>query len=398
MLFQAFGWDAESQKGPGHWYEHLKELVPGLRQSGVTHIWIPPVSRSVSPQGYMPGDYYDLGTPENPTFYGHIDSLRELIDTIHKHGMHAVADIVINHRTASHQEDGIWNVFHHASNQMMWEKWALARGDYGGTGAKDSGGDFAPAPDIDHSNRRVRADIINWLNWLRDYVGFDGFRFDYTKGFAGKYVQEYVEKTGAGFCVGEYWTSMNYNGSTLLPNQDSHRQEITDWVDQTEGTCSTFDFTSKGLLQEAVGNQEFWRLKDRKGKAAGMLGWWPDRSVTFVDNHDTGSTQAHWPFPSHRLASGYAYILTHPGIPTVFYEHYMDSDLRSVTDKLIALRNRLGIEPGTAMEILQASDGIYVAKIGDHLIVKLGSAFYHPGDPWSLEIVGEEFAVWSFPF
>ena len=32
-----------------------------------------------------------------------------------------------------------------------------------------------------------------------------------------------------------------------------------------------------------------------------MLGWWPSRAVTFLDNHDTGSTQAHWPFPAQFL-------------------------------------------------------------------------------------------------
>ena len=26
----------------------------------------------------------------------------------------------------------------------------------------------------------------------------------------------------------------------------------------------------------------------------GLLGWMPSHAVTFLDNHDTGSTQAHW--------------------------------------------------------------------------------------------------------
>lgn len=42
--------------------------------------------------------------------------------------------------------------------------------------------------------------------------------------------------------------------------------------------------------QEAV-KGEFWRLRDSKGKPPGVLGWWPSRAVTFIDNHDTGSTQ-----------------------------------------------------------------------------------------------------------
>lgn len=36
---------------------------------------------------------------------------------------------------------------------------------------------------------------------------------------------------------------------------------------------------------------EFWRLRDPQGKPPGVMGWWPSRAVTFIDNHDTGSTQ-----------------------------------------------------------------------------------------------------------
>lgn len=39
--------------------------------------------------------------------------------------------------------------------------------------------------------------------------------------------------------------------------------------------------------------------------------------MTFLDNHDTGSTQRHWSFPDENLAMGYAYILTHPGVPCI---------------------------------------------------------------------------------
>lgn len=43
-------------------------------------------------------------------------------------------------------------------------------------------------------------------------------------------------------------------------------------------------------MQEAVKGQ-YWRLRDPKGKPPGVMGWWPSRAVTFIDNHDTGSTQ-----------------------------------------------------------------------------------------------------------
>lgn len=50
-----------------------------------------------------------------------------------------------------------------------------------------------------------------------------------------------------------------------------------------------------------------------QGRPPGVIGMWPSRGITFIDNHDTGSTLNHWPFPSRHLPEGYAYILTHPG-------------------------------------------------------------------------------------
>ena len=42
---------------------------------------------------------------------------------------------------------------------------------------------------------------------------------------------------------------------------------------------------------QALERSEYWRLSDEKGKPPGVLGWWPSRVVTFIENHDTGSTQ-----------------------------------------------------------------------------------------------------------
>lgn len=36
-----------------------------------------------------------------------------------------------------------------------------------------------------------------------------------------------------------------------------------------------------------------------------------------------GSSQGHWRFPHHAIEQGYAYILTHPGTPCVFWDHLL---------------------------------------------------------------------------
>lgn len=46
------------------------------------------------------------------------------------------------------------------------------------------------------------------------------YTFNYaTHRFSPKYVKEYIEGAKPLFCVGEYWDSCNYKGSTLDYNQ-----------------------------------------------------------------------------------------------------------------------------------------------------------------------------------
>ena len=69
---------------------------------------------------------------------------------------------------------------------------------------------------------------------------------------------------------------------------------------------------------------------------------WKNRAVTFLENHDTGyrtnedgTPQEHHEFDSFangwEVEQGYAQILTHPGVPTVYWKHYFDwgADLRN---------------------------------------------------------------------
>ncbi|KAF5202041.1 Alpha-amylase 3 protein, partial [Thalictrum thalictroides] len=75
---------------------------------------------------------------------------------------------------------------------------------------------FAPE---DHTQSFVRKDIIQWLFWLCNNVGFQDFRFDFARGYAPKYVKEYIEGSKPIFSVGEYWDSCNYSGTKLEYNQ-----------------------------------------------------------------------------------------------------------------------------------------------------------------------------------
>ncbi|KAH7372909.1 hypothetical protein KP509_17G028300 [Ceratopteris richardii] len=237
------------------------------------------------------------------------------------------------------------------------------------------------------------------MNWLRADIGFDGWRFDFVKGYAPEYTKLYCERTHPSFAVGELWTNIRYNNGQPSYDQNAHRQILCDWIDGTNGLSSAFDFTTKGILQAAVCG-ELWRLKDQQGKPPGLLGWYPQKAVTFIDNHDTGSTQRHWSFPDDKVLLGYVYILTHPGIPCIFYDHFFSWGFQKQIEDLLRLRKRVGVNAGSKIHINAAEADIYVANIDDRLVVKLGPRF-HMGalfpDPsnWKLALSGKDFAIWE---
>ncbi len=80
-----------------------------------------------------------------------------------------------------------------------------------------------------------------------------------------------------------------WNGAELDYNQNDARQTIVNWIDGAGGASAAFDFPTKGILQEAVKNCQYWRLRDENNKPPGVIGYWPEQSVTFIDNHDTGA-------------------------------------------------------------------------------------------------------------
>lgn len=388
IVLQGFNWESHRS---GKWYVKLSEKAAEIASRGFTIVWLPPPTDSVSPEGYMPGDLYNLNSR-----YGSMDELKNIVKTFHEVGVKVLGDAVLNHRCAQYQNhNGIWNIF---GGRMNWDDRAIVSDDphFQGRGNRSSGDFFHAAPNIDHSQEFVRRDLIDWLQWLRSEIGYDGWRLDFVRGFWGGYVKDYIQGSEPFFAVGEYWDSLSYTYGQMDHDQDAHRQRIIDWINAAGGNAGAFDVTTKGILHTALEKCEYWRLSDKKGKPPGVVGWWPSRAVTFIENHDTGSTQGHWRFPAGKEIQGYAYILTHPGTPAVFYDHLFSNNCNGISS-LIAVRKRAGIHCRSVIQIVKAERDVYAAMIDERVLVKIGPGHYQPpsSSKWIIATEGPDYKVWE---
>ncbi|MCI9846541.1 starch-binding protein [Flavobacterium pectinovorum] len=397
VMLQGFHWttDASATK----WYEVIKNNSSTLQAAGFDAIWMPPPSKSTGGMGYIPTVWYDLNNAQ-----GTQAQLISLISDLHSKNIKVIADIVINHRGGTLG----WYDFSTPSWNTPTETWSIcnnsnisASGQKGtgnpdydpvAAGLKSAGesGTFSAARDLDHSNAAVRDGIKTWMNWLKNDIGFDGWRYDFVHGYDGKYIKEYNDATNPYFSVGE-----------LL---EGDRNRIVKWMDYTKAGTSTasstaFDFSTKSALQNAFRDNNLSYLKDGSGKASGLIGVWPSNAVTMLDNHDTGPKpygQDLWIFPGDQVLKGYAYILTHPGTPMVWWPHYFNWGIKNEIDSMIKIRKDNGLSSTSSLNIVAATNNLYAAIIDNKVALKLGSDNWTPsGTGWTLKLSGTNFAIWD---
>jgi len=276
IVLQGFHWNSANYAGPD-WYNTLLNNVGDISTMGFTHVWFPPPSDSSAKEGYLPRQLNKLDSK-----YGSAAELTNVVSAFKNKGVKSIVDVVVNHRVGTTG----WSDF----TNPNWTTYSIVNGDECncGLGNPDTGQGFSAGRDLDHKNvGEVQNGIVNWLNFTLKPVGFSGLRFDYVKGFGANYVGQYANAFAPDFCVGEMWPD-----SFDLNNLNANRQAIMDWINGTGSSCGAFDFTTKGILNDALANGNYWRLKATDGKPQGAIGWWPAMSVTFVDNHDTGPAES----------------------------------------------------------------------------------------------------------
>lgn len=367
IILQAYNWNSWRTQNKSY-FKYLGSKSSEIKQDGIDFIWLPPCSKSVSPQGYMPLNLYDLNSE-----YGSETELRNCVKSFRDNDIGVFADIVINHRCAEFQnKDGIYNVF---GGKLPWDDKTIVSNDtqFQGKGNHSDYKLFDGAPNIDHSQRNVKDDLIQWMLWLKNDIGFDGFRFDFMTGIDPEHMREYFQNIEIDICIGEYWDNMEYDNGHLNYDQNAHRQRIVNWMDNSGKHAYAFDMTTKGILQEALRNKEYWRLSDKTNRPPGLIGWWKEKSVTFLDNHDTHHlSQNLWSFPQEHIVEGYSYILTHPGVPMIYWDDLNKAGLRDIIVLLIELRKDKEITSCSNVDIVEADDKRYSAVIDKKIKITIG--------------------------
>jgi alpha-amylase len=253
----------------------------------------------------------------------------------------------------------------------------------------------------------VAAEVKKWLkDYLLDDIGFAGFRYDLATGYPAHCIGRYNDHAQPEMSVGEVWREdadqlFRWVGQTRCDpclSQGCARRQV--------GKSAAFDFALRAKLWEALSRDDFTGLKTSQGTPPGLIGLCPEAAVTFIENHDMEPVRGNGKaFPHDKILAGYAYILTHPGKPCVFWRHIFDGGqdefqqhFETVITRMIGIRKQQGIHCSSHCQIVAAEPTLYAAIIDDRVAVKIGSIYpWHPGPEWTEEPVcwGKDFAIWT---
>ena len=378
VMLQGFYWDSYADSK----WTNLESQADELSQF-FDLIWVPQSGYCNASTNQM--GYSDIWWLDHKSCFGTEAELRSMINTYKTKDVGIIEDVVINHKNGNTS----WCDFPNESKNgytLTWDnvnfsgicktdecntpenlnKWAT--GQYAGkkaTGNNDTGTNFDGCRDLDHTNDQVRQNIKTYLRFLRNDLGYTGFRYDMVGGYAPKYVGEYntTENVTPEFSVGEYWMD---DGKTGLVN----------WINGTKVDgkiqSAAFDFMLKWSINSAFSNNgSNWdKLNDA---ALANDANYARYAVTFVDNHDTGRAGNNPLYANVEAAN--AFILTMPGTPCVWLKHWQS--YKVTIKKLILVRKIAGIHNQSEIVTKTASTNGYILNVAGkngNVLLLLGTA------------------------
>ena len=359
VMLQGFSWDSYNESQ----WKVLEKQADELK-GYIDLVWLPQSGKCLETtqvMGYMPYYYFN----QNSSF-GSEAELRSLITKFKAAGIGAIADVVINHRNTEGWYNFPAETYKGVTYQM--QSTDICKNDDGGTTATqaatdgvslsqniDEGTDFGGCRDIDHKSENVQKVIKAYLKYLKDDLGYTGFRYDMVKGFDGSHVADYNDATGVEYSVGEYWDG---------------NDKIESWIKRTNKKSAAFDFQFRYNVRDAVNGAA-------NGKVTTSSDWsklnsndnlmhdanYRRYAVTFVENHDTqyrSETEQNDPLRKDTIAAN-AYMLAMPGTPCIFQPHW--NAYKSEIKEMIAARKYAGITNMSNYANKQSKKTLYVNEV-----------------------------------
>ncbi len=342
-------------------------------------VWIP---QSANCGGTSMG-YDDLYwfTNYNSSF-GNVTQLRSMINTFKNHGIGTIADVVLNHRrNISNWVDFPAETYNGVTYQLKSTdicrddddgatlSWATSHG-YSLSANNDTGEGWGGMRDLDHTSTNVQTNVKAYVKMLLDDLGYAGFRYDMTRGYAAQYTGMYNAYAAPAYSVGEYW--------------DGNVSAVKAWIDGTRVNnvvqSAAFDFPFRYMVRDAANNNKWTNLAG-SNKALNLDADYRRYAVTFVENHDTEYRSAAAPQDpiTQNVEAANAYLLSLPGTPCVFLKQW--KEYKQSIKQMIYARQLAGITntSTTAQQAYSSSLNYYAQRTTGTrgtLIAAMGSTSY----------------------
>lgn len=395
VMLQGFYWDSYVDSN----WANLESQADEMSQF-FDLIWVPQ-------SGYcntynMQMGYADIWWLNHNSCFGTEDQLRSMIRTFKAKGTGIIEDVVINHKSGNTS----WCDFPNESKNgytLTWDNTNFSAICYTDecnnsgnlsqwspsgkktTGAKDTGTDFDGSRDLDHTNAQVQQNIITYLNFLLNDLGYTGFRYDMVAGYSPYYTGLYNTSTTIKpeFSVGEYWMNDGKPG-------------LVSWINGTKVNdviqSAAFDFPMKWNINNVFSNATNWnKLND---DALSTDANYARYAVTFIDNHDTGVGASNPQALLANIEAANAFILTMPGTPCVFLRHWMT--YKTAIKKQILVRKAAGIHNQSTILSKTAQGNGFVLNVqgtNGNVLLLLGSATTST-DGYKLAVEGTNYKMY----
>lgn len=381
VMLQGFYWNSYDDTN----WTNLKSQVNDFADN-FSLVWLPQSGKCLGnsqTMGYKPYYYFN----QNSSF-GTEAELRDLIKTFKGKGIGMVADVVVNH----HDTDG-WFTFpaevYKGVTYQFKSTDIVANDDKGKTAKEatkqgislsknnDEGEDWDGCRDLDHKSQNVQTIIKAYLKYLKDDLGYTGFRYDMVKGFSGSHVADYNKSVGIEYSVGEYWDS---------------NAKIQSWINATLKNSAAFDFQFRYNVRDAINSNNWAAMKSTNNLMNDKN--WRQYAVTFVENHDMeyrSSSEQQDPIRRDTLAAN-AYLLAMPGTPCVFFTHWLE--YKDEIGAMISARKAAGITNMSDYEVKVATSAYYAVNVNKTLYAAVGrlDKMENPGADWQKVLSGYHYA------